>query len=128
MAIVFSYPTQASPTLSWTPSKPPRFPIGHKRDFHRQARGETAGGAVLVQDPSTPAREMFELVFDHLPEADRDQVALFFDTVRKTAAPFDYTDPGGGITRVRWWSAFDFKQAAAGRHSGTIQLLKEPGA
>ena len=128
MGIVFSYPTQTSPTVIWVPSKSPRYPIGHQRDFHRQVRGETAGGTVLVQDTAEAAREVFELVFDHLPQADRDQAAGFFDTVRKSAEVFDYTDLAGDNVRVRWSNAFDFKQAAFGRYSGTIELLKEPGA
>ncbi len=128
MRIEFNYPTESSPTLTWIPGKPPRYPIGHKRDFHRQVRGETAGGTVLVQDPAGPVREIFELVFDHLPKSDRDQAALFFDTVRKAAGTFDFTDHAGEITRVRWWNNFDFEQAAFGRYSGTVQLWKEPAA
>lgn len=126
MGIVFSYPTAITPTVTWTPSKPPHYPISHQRDFHLQVRGETAGGTVLVQDSAGPPREVFELVFDHLPESDRNQAAGFFDTVRKSAEVFDYTDPSGENIRVRWSNGFDFKQAAFGRYSGTIELLKEP--
>lgn len=128
MGIAFNFPNEGNPTLTWVPSKPPRYPIGHKRDFHRQVRGETAGGVVLVQDPAGLPREILELAFDHLPQADRDQVSNFFDTVRKAAETFEYTDPSGQITRVRWFNGFDFKQAACGRYSGTVHLLKESGA
>ncbi|QPJ61465.1 MAG: hypothetical protein G3M70_06015 [Candidatus Nitronauta litoralis] len=128
MGIAFHFPDEGNPTLTWVPSKPPRYPISHKREFHRQVRGETAGGFVLVQDPAGAARELFELQFDHLPQVDRDRAAAFFDTVRKAAQTFDYTDPSGQIIRVRWINDFEFKQAACGRYSGIIHLLKESGA
>ncbi len=125
MGIVFYYPNAGSPTQTWRPSKPPRFPIGRKRDYPKQAQGETAGGTLLVQDLGGAPREQFELVFDFLPLADRDQAQTFFDTVKKSALAFEFHDPEGAVHTVRWWSAFDFPQSAHGRYSGTIQLIKE---
>lgn len=125
MSIVFHYPNAASPTSTWRPSKPPRFPIGRRRDYPRQVTGETAGGTRLVQDLGGTVREFFELAFDFLPAADRAQARLFFDTVKKSANTFEFIDNEGATHTVRWSNAFDFRQAAHGRYSGTIKLIVE---
>lgn len=124
MTVRFSYPTAASPTATWQPSKPPRYPIPRRVDYPRQVRGETAGGTVYVQDKG-PRRETFELGFDHLPQADRDQAADFFDTVKKAAATFEFTGPDAALYTVRWVNPFEFAEVSGGRWSGTIQLMKE---
>lgn len=124
MSIRFDYPTAASPSLTWAPSKPPRLPLAAAADFPRQVSAETAGGILYTQDLG-PVRETYELVFDHLPAADRDQARTFFDTVKKAFTAFDYTDPGGQVQQVRWVSAFDFRTVAHGRFSGKVELRKE---
>jgi len=93
-------------------------------DYPQQVRGETAGGTVYVQDKG-PRRETFELSFDHLPQSDRDQAAVFFDTVKKSAVTFEFTDPDAALHTVRWVNRFEFAEVSGGRWSGTIQLIKE---
>ncbi|MCA9482956.1 MAG: hypothetical protein KC553_04425 [Nitrospina sp.] len=125
MSLVFHYPDAASPTHTFRPSKPPRFPIGRTHDYPRQVTGQTAAGTRLVQDLGGTAQERFELAFDFLPLADRDQARAFFDVVKKSAQTFEFIDNEGTTHTVRWLNPFDFRQAAHGRYSGTIELIRE---
>lgn len=124
MGIAFYYPTEAGATLSWIPPRQPLYSWAIPVDYPSQITGETAGGAVYVQDKGS-RREVFELSFDRLTQAERDAALNFFDTVKKSFNTFEYQDSSGANHTVRWVNDFDFKPVVQGRFSGTVKLRKE---
>ena len=91
MSIGFYFPTQAAPTAQWLPDKPPKLPTRNTTDYPEQLTGETAGGALYVQDKG-PQRERFELTFERITQSDRDAALVFFNAVKKAFSPFEYQD------------------------------------
>jgi hypothetical protein len=124
MAVGFYYPTKATATSQWVPSKQPVFPAVEPVDYPEQLAGETAGGTLYVQDKG-PKRERFELRFVRIPQADRDLAHAFFNAVNKSFNTFEYEDRNGALHSVRWMNPFEFELVIEGRYSGEIQLRKE---
>jgi len=124
MPVSFYFPSKSGPTTQWTPSRQPTFPALASIDYPEQLTGETAGGTLYVQDKGT-RRENFQLQFDRLPLADRNQALTFFDTVKKSLLVFEFEDWTGNLHAVRWISEFNFELVAEGRYSGLIELRKE---
>ncbi len=124
MSIGFYFPTQAGPTAQWVPGKPPMLPASHTTDYPEQLAGETAGGTLYVQDKG-PQRETFELMFERIPESDRDVALTFYNAIKKSFSPFEYQDAAGALHTVRWLGGFEFQETVPGRFSGTVVLRKE---
>ena len=124
MSVAFYYPTQAAPTAQWTPLPAPDFPHSQPEDYPQQLTGETADGTLYVQDKGA-GRQTFELRFSRLTESERDTALSFFQTVKKAFNTFEYVDPAGTPHTVRWTNAFDFREVAPGRYTGTVQLRQE---
>ncbi len=124
MSIGFYFPTQAAPTAQWVPGKPPMLPAQHSIDYPEQLAGETAGGALYVQDKGTQ-RERFELRFERIPASDRDLALALFNAVKKSLNTFEYQDTEAALHTVRWLNSFEFQETVPGRFSGTVVLRKE---
>lgn len=121
--IGFYYPTYASPTVSWTPTYNPVFPLTQSVD-HPNLRSVTAGGTLYVQS-KIPVQETYELVFEFMPKTDRDNYLTFFNAVERELKTFEYKDPDGALHTVRIMNAFNFKLDRPQLYSGTILLRKE---
>ncbi len=124
MSIGFYFPTKATATTQWVPSRQPVFPAVELVDFPEQLTGETAGGTLYVQAKGSK-RESFELHFVRLPQSDCDAARTFFNAISKAFNPFEYEDRNGILHPVRWMNPFDFELVIEGRYSGTIALRKE---
>lgn len=124
MSIGFYFPTKATATTQWVPSRQPVFPSAQPVDFPEQLTGETAGGTLYVQEKG-PKRESFELRFVRIPQSDRNGCHTFFNTVNKAFNIFEYEDANGALHSVRWMNPFDFELVIEGRYSGIIALRKE---
>jgi len=93
-------------------------------DYPEQLTGETAGGALYVQDKGS-RRERFELTFERITQSDRDTAQSFFIAVKKSFSPFEYQDAEGAVHTVRWLNGYEFQESVPGRYSGMIHLRKE---
>ncbi|PIR00037.1 MAG: hypothetical protein COV66_08015 [Nitrospinae bacterium CG11_big_fil_rev_8_21_14_0_20_45_15] len=124
MAVGFYYPNKSAPTAQWVPSTQPVFPLQETVDYPYQLKGETAGGALYVQEKG-PLTKTVELNFARMTEADRDSALAFFSAVKKSFLSFEYESPSGILETVRWMNAFEFQHVVQGKYSATIQLRKE---
>lgn len=123
MSYGFYFPTQASPTAQWLPSKMPDHPAIEPVDFSEQITAVTSGGTLYVQEKGVK-QETFLLSFIQIDQADRDAALLFFETVKKSFEKFEYEDRAGVLHNVRWMNPFDFRLVIFGKYSGTIELRK----
>ncbi len=124
MAVGFYYPSKAEPTSQWVPSTQPVFPLQETVDYPYQLSGETAGGALYVQEKGQQMKT-FELNFVRMSVADRDSALAFFTAVKKSFHAFEYENPSGELESVRWMNAFNFQHVVQGKYSASIQLRKE---
>lgn len=126
MGIKFFYPTQATATDEWIPSRAPRWPARRAIDYPHQAVMHTAAGSRVVQDLGNE-ESRWPLVFNGLNKEDYDEALAFFRAVRKTGNTFEFVDLDGVTHTVRWGNAFNLQKSPAGggTWSGTIELLEE---
>jgi len=124
MSVGFYYPTKSAPTAQWVPSAQPVFPLSEPVDYPLQLTGQTAGGALYVQDKGTQ-QATFRLEYKGVTETDRDNALTFFTAVKKSFYNFEYEDRDGVLTSVRWMNGFSFELVMNQRYDAVIELRKE---
>lgn len=101
----------------------PEYPIKEGRALDPTIRSQSEGGYVVTRPRFTRVPKTFEFSYKMLPDADKDTLKAFEETVAFTSGIFVWTHPKTSATyNVRFDKTLEFEYVEFGYWSVAIKL------